>query len=531
MTLQATVSPVPDFRALFEAAPGLYLVLLPNPPEFTIVAASDAYLLATLTEREKIVGRGLFEVFPDNPDDPAATGVSNLTASLHSVLGGRAPHTMAYQKYDIRVPEAEGGGFEERYWSPSNSPVFGPDGHITYIIHQAEDVTLRLEAERATAQAKEEADRANRAKSEFLSRMSHELRTPLNAILGFGQLLEMEELNDDNRESVKQVLKGGRHLLSLINEVLDIARVETGRLAMSKEPVQVREAVEEALALVQPLATAADITVEVDGQLPGCYVLADRQRLKQVLLNLLSNAIKYNRKGGAVRLSCSVRDGGTLELGVSDTGGGIAPEKLDRLFTPFDRLDADQTDIEGTGLGLALSKALMQAMGGSIQVQSRVGAGTTFTIRLPLAADPSVRVEEEMGRTAAPSSEFADARTVLYIEDNAANMQLVETILKRRTAVRLLTAQKGTEGIDLARMACPDLVLLDLNLPEMSGAEVLSQMKADPLTQNIPVVVVSADATPQQTKRLLESGAVSYLTKPFDVQQFLGVLDGLLYAA
>jgi signal transduction histidine kinase len=228
----------PDFRSLFEAAPGSYLVL---DPELVIVGVSDSYLRDTMTVREEILGRPLFEVFPDNPDDPQADGENNLRASLDRVRRDLVPDTMATQKYDIRRPAAEGGGFEVRYWSPVNSPVLGPGGDLAFIIHSVEDVTRRLEAERALRDAKLEAERANEAKSEYLSRMSHELRTPLNAILGFAQLLELEELTDEQRENLHFILNAARHLRGLINEVLDIAAIEAGRLPLSLEPVPVAE--------------------------------------------------------------------------------------------------------------------------------------------------------------------------------------------------------------------------------------------------------------------------------------------------
>ncbi|HEX2155824.1 MAG TPA: histidine kinase dimerization/phospho-acceptor domain-containing protein, partial [Actinomycetes bacterium] len=286
-----------DFRSLFEAAPGSYLVL---DPELVIVAVTDAYLRDTMTVREEILGRGLFEVFPDNPDDPGATGEHNLRASLDRVRRDLVADTMAVQQYDIRRPQAEGGGFEVRYWSPVNSPVLGPGGDLEFIIHSVEDVTRRLRAERALREAKEEADRANTAKSEYLSRMSHELRTPLNAILGFAQLLELEDLTDEQRENLHFILNAARHLLALINEVLDIAAIEAGRLPLSLEPVAVADVVAETVSLIRPLADQHQVLLISPPQSPSTHVRGDRQRLKQILLNLLSNAVKYNRQGGTV---------------------------------------------------------------------------------------------------------------------------------------------------------------------------------------------------------------------------------------
>ena len=543
-------SPGPDFRALFEAAPGMFLVLL---PDLTIVAVTDAYAAATMTRREVILGHGLFEVFPDNPDDPAATGVGNLRASLDRVRSELVADTMAVQKYDIRRPEAEGGGFEERYWSPVNTPVFGSNGELAYIIHRVEDVTefVRLkkfgaQQQRTTAElrsrtaemeadvyrrsqeiassnrqlhranvelhrsesfldslienlpnmvfvkdakdlrfvrfnrageellgysrsalvgrndydffpkdeadffttkdrevldgghlvdiaeevidtangqkvlhtkkipirdeagrpvyllgisediterkvvddelraARAEADRANQAKTAFLSRMSHELRTPLNAILGFSHLLALDELSDEQRSYVGYIDGAGRDLLQLINEVLDLSRVEAGGIAVSADVVPVGEVIAEVAALVGPLAGPRGI--EIDAPSPGAdvTVVADRQRVKQVLVNLLTNAVKYNKTRGHVKVRCRPA-GDRLRITVKDTGPGIAAELVHRLFRPFERLDADARQVEGTGIGLAIAKGLVEAMGGTIGVTSRVGSGCTFWFELPTA--------------------------------------------------------------------------------------------------------------------------------------------------
>jgi len=373
--------------------------------------------------------------------------------------------------------------------------------------------------------AEEEADRANRAKSDFLSRMSHELRTPLNGILGFGQLLEMESLPADQEESVAHILKAGRHLLGLINEVLDISRIEAGHLQLSVEPVPVGETLRAAIDLVRPLAAQRDI--ELGDKVAGDYrhVLADRQRLQQVLLNLLSNAVKYNRTRGAVAVSCEERPGGRLRILVMDTGHGISPDKLERLFTPFDRLGAEGTGIEGTGLGLALSKHLVEVMGGTLDVTSQVGVGSTFAVELPLTADP-VDVLKLPGASPTVQAERQEGRmVVLYIEDNVANLRLVEQVLSRRPQTTLLPAMQGQLGLELAREHRPDLILLDLHLPDVPGDEVLQRLLEDPRTRGIPVVILSADATPGHVERLLAAGAEAYLTKPLDVRQLLALVD------
>ena len=377
-------------------------------------------------------------------------------------------------------------------------------------------------AERRRAEA--EADRAYRAKSDFLSRMSHELRTPLNGIIGFAQLLQLDAKSADERESVEHILKGGRHLLALINEVLDIARIEAGKLSISLEPVSVSDVVCSALDLVRPQAAARGVRLPA-GMTSDRYVTADRQRLQQVLLNLLSNAVKYNREHGEVAVSCEPGAEGRLRLIVSDTGAGIAPEMLDRLFTPFDRLGAEQTGIDGTGLGLALSKRVVEAMGGLIAVESGQGR-TAFTIDLEAS-------DGVAGAVAAtdPDHHLHTGRaqgTILYIEDNVANVRLLERIMRRRPAFALLSAMHGRQGVELAQAHRPDVIILDLHLPDLPGEEVLARLRTDARTCAVPVVILSADATPGQVTRLLAQGARAYLTKPLDLNELLSLLDEIL---
>jgi len=394
------------------------------------------------------------------------------------------------------------------------------------------DITERRKTENDLFMAKEEAEKANRAKSDFLSRMSHELRTPLNAIVGFSQLIEMEDLTPAIRESVKHIRIAGMHLTDLINEVLDIARIESGRQNLSPEPVHVRKMLEDTWHLIRPLGDERDIYLK--GDIPeecNIYVNADLQRLKQVLLNLLSNAIKYNHDGGTVSLSCVGTHDGLVRIAVSDTGPGIAPENHERIFEPFERLSAEKSEVEGTGLGLALCKALIEAMNGKLDFDSIPGIGSTFWIELPLIEEPAEKshgLKEPLEVSEPRGGKAARPATLLYIEDNIDSYRLVEKSLSRRPHITLIAAMQGKLGIDLALKHKPDLILLDLNLPDLHGHEVLVRLRSHPATRDIPVVIISADATLRQIDKLLSTGARSYLTKPFNIKELLHVVDTIL---
>ena len=504
----------PDFRALFEQAPVPILVL---DPELRIVGVTDAYLKATITRREEIVGRGLFDVFPANPDDPGADGVSNLHASLNTVLETGEPHTMAVQKYDIRDA---GGEWEVRYWSPVNSPVLDAAGTVRYITHRVEDVT---ELQRANERLRA----ANSAKDEFLSRMSHELRTPLTAVSGFSELLARAELGTDQKEWARLIRSASQHLGRLIDDVLDISRIATGQLPLTLEPVALGPLLFDALELLRPLAVRNDITLEpVTGVAGHGYAFADSRRLKQVVINLVVNAIKYNRGGGSVHVKVGAGADGRLRISVSDTGRGIGADSLARLFTPFERLEAAASGIDGVGLGLALSRNLIEAMDGSIAVTSEVGVGSTFSV--DLARGDEIALDAPADVPAMVTRDYDGDRRVLYIEDTLANVRLIEAILAARPSVTLLPAMQGQVGLDLAREHRPDLVLLDIHLPDIDGHEVLARLQPDVATREIPVVILSADATAAQSERLLADGARAYITKPIDVGCLLETVDSLI---
>jgi CheY-like chemotaxis protein len=368
--------------------------------------------------------------------------------------------------------------------------------------------------------------------------MSHELRTPLTAILGYSDLLEMREPREDQTEAISAVQEASGHLLSLVNDVLDIARIEAGRETFSRERVALESIVEECVRLVAPSALSMHNTVT--RALDDCahaYVLADRQRLVQVLLNLLSNAVKYSGEGAHISVGASreagaeVADSGDwIRIAVRDSGPGFTPEEKARLFQPFERLGAERTTVPGTGLGLALTRKLVEGMDGTIGVDSEHGAGSTFWVRLPRAAAPGPKPRVRSKATpAAPVLAFQ--RTVLYVEDNLATIGMMEEVFSMRPQIHLLTAMQGGLTLELAREHRPDLIVLDQHLPDIPGDQVLAQLRADPRTAGIPVVMCSADATERRRQQLLAAGAHAYLTKPVKVQHFLRMLDEVLTAA
>jgi PAS domain S-box-containing protein len=427
-------------------------------------------------------------------------------------------------RVEYRIVRDDG---EVRWLRSSSMLVPSEPGRPRRVVTSTEDITERVNAAEAMHAAEAAARAANEAKNEFLSRMSHELRTPLNAVLGFSQLLEHNLRDTAHVESVRYVLRAGRHLLDLINEVLDIAAIEAGAVSLSPEPVRLATIADETVRLMRPVAQRTDVVLAVAGGPEEQYVLADRLRLRQILLNLLSNAIKYNRPGGNVWLSWSMEGGRSL-LTVRDDGPGIPESLQSRLFTPFDRLGAEATEVEGTGVGLTVTRGLAELMNGDVTFTSVVGRGTSFTVDLPLATEPSTRVVPAADPGQEPASMTGPGTataTMLYIEDNEPNVRVMEAMLSLRPGWSVVHAALGTLGLEIARARHPDLVMLDLHLPDGFGLDVLTALKDDPATASIPVVVLSADASPHQIERLLAVGAAGYLTKPLSLEEILTLLD------
>ena len=539
----------PDFQLLFESAPGMFVAL---SPDLRIVAASDAYLRATHTSREDLVGKNIWEAFPGA--DPPAGGAGSLHASLERVRRDRVAHTMDTQKHATPRPGPD-GGMEVRYWRRSNIPVLGAGGKMCYFICSVEEVTeqvlltegqdrwqrraqeLELRTQQMTASSAaparelEEAQRARRAadeaKNEFVSRISHELRTPINTILGFGELLSLGDLSGEHREWASMMLNAARRLVLFLDNVLDMTRVQARTLSMSIEAVPVDTIITDALELIRPLAASHGVHLDQPPQL-GEHVHADHHRLRQVLLNLLSNAVKYNHPGGNVTISADHQPGSRLRISITDTGRGIHDYDIGQLFTPFQRLDAGQVGVEGAGLGLALSRQLIEAMGGTAGATSAAGEGSVFWVELPIAEPAATSPTADMGDPLATVRAYPTPKTLLYVEDMVENLRLVEHILKQRPSTRVVPAMLGGVALDLAADHHPDLILLDLNLPDMPGEELLHRIQSDPATSDTPVIIISADASQERIDRLLGAGADAYLTKPISVRSFLHLIDTLL---
>ncbi len=420
------------------------------------------------------------------------------------------------------------------------TPLYNADKKLIGGINMMLDVTERkrldqviLENNIELKKSKHLAEKANLAKSNFLSNMSHELRTPLNAILGFAQLIEASNPPPtvNQKRNVDQILQAGWYLLNLINEILDLTLIESGKVSLAMEPVSLIDLLNECQTMIESQALSRNITLSFPTAATPFKVNADQIRLKQILINLLSNAVKYNRENGKVTVTCFECSPRRLRICVEDTGEGLSPQNVSQLFQPFNRLGKETGPEEGTGIGLVMTKRLIELMGGNISVESVVGKGTVFWFDLEMVTQHHVTFNRDLEQNSGallPAKAGAAKRTLLYVEDNAANLMLVEEIIASRSDIVLLSAGDGYKGIDLARLSQPDLILLDINLPGINGMEVLKILGKDPTTRNIPVIALSANAIPRDIEKGLRAGFFRYLTKPIKINEFLNALDSAM---
>ncbi len=422
---------------------------------------------------------------------------------------------------------------KETVVSVNATTFYDRDRKLQGVWAAARDVTDRNRLDQALQEknveletARSLAEKANLAKSDFLSSMSHELRSPLNAILGFAQLMDTDKkLATGQKESVAQILQAGWHLLKLINEILDLAKVESRQVPLSEEPVSLAEVLAECQGMIEPQAQQRELVLEFPQFDVPCFVKADRTRLKQVLINLLSNAVKYNQRAGTVEVTCTTVNAGRTRLNIRDTGAGLLPDQLAQLFQAFNRLGQEAGGEEGTGIGLVVAKRLIELMGGTIGVESTVGEGSTFWFELLSVAEPCMPSHDETTPAVLLTSSGARRQLLLYVEDNPANLKLVEQIVGRHPQLRLLTAVNGDLGVELARSTLPDLILMDINLPGISGFDAMKLIKAGPTTAHIPIVAVSANAMPLDVERGLKAGFYRYITKPIRVSEFMEAVN------
>jgi PAS domain S-box-containing protein len=511
-------------RSLFESSID---AIMTTDPAGIITDVNKEMETLTGCTRDELIGAPFKKFFTD----PA-----RAEASIKAVLAEKK-----VTDYELTVRAWDG---KETVVSYNATTFYDRNRRLQGVFAAARDVTERKRLDQVLQEknlelesARSVAEKANLAKSEFLSSMSHELRSPLNAILGFAQLLDSEvpPATPSQKASIDQILHAGWYLLELINEILDLAVVESGKLSMSVEPVSLAEVMLECRAMIEPQGQKHRHRLTFPRLDLPHFVLADRIRLKQVLINLLSNAIKYSQPGGAVVVEClpGTPERARTRISVRDSGAGLPPEKLAQLFQPFNRLGMENSSEEGTGIGLVMSKILVEMMGGSIGVESTVGVGSVFWFELDSTPAPGLAIEgAELAGVVQAKAPLEDGlRTLLYVEDNAANLKLVEQLIARRADLRLLSAGDGRLGIEMARASLPDVILMDINLPGLNGFQALEILREDPATAGIPVLAISASAMLGDIRKGLEAGFFRYLTKPIHVSEFMDAIDAVLEAA
>ncbi|MEI1279337.1 ATP-binding protein [Leptospira venezuelensis] len=559
----------PDFRVLFESIPGLYLVL---SPELNIIAVSDGYLRATRTERDKILGRGIFEVFPDNPDDPEATGVSNLHSSLLHVLETKAPDTMAVQKYDIQLPKEEGGGFTVKYWSPLNVPVLNKKGKVEYIIHKAEDITefvlLKQRGEQQTEMTEallskteemeteiirrsQELQSANkslreteRIKNDFFANVSHELRTPLSLILAPVEsiLLNKESnLTPDNARMMETVHNNSVRLLQMVNSILDFSKFEAGKMKVELESTNISNLIRAILKDFEPSALKKNIQIKKELPSSDLNILIDRYLFERIFFNLLSNALKFTPEDGTISVILTYLEDQLL-LSVQDSGIGISETDQKIIFKKFQQAEGSSTrKYGGTGLGLAMVKEFSELLGGSVEVASKLDSGSTFTVKIPAQkVEPAKKDYSSEISSRSPQysnlnisnkedKDLSDKPKVLICEDNEDLSSYIYSLLS--TLYQVKSAKNGKEGLKLVYLWEPDLVLSDVMMPEMDGVQLCKEIKADPKIAKTIVVLLTALTHREAMLKGWEAKADEYLCKPFHPEELLARVKSLLSIA